>query len=345
MPQTVRDHVRHHRARQTVHEHRDVLLKRADKKTDWKKVLTDNKDHLRIIVYGTTLSLASMIPYVIMIVLWFRVYHDSFALTLIPFLGLLVIAALMVFVSRKEVLGIERPWLRWSGALFAFCAIVGCIVGFFLYFRSLAYYWRYASLRSYTNIAAAQNAASFSDANMLLWTEDTHLDTMRSVGYKSKWDGGTYCVAPIVDGTMTTTQPIYYWAVGENCCSARADFSCDDAADSTTRSALVVLEPEDVVRPFMKWAVLGASYPKYERALLLQSGTYSDTVADEVKLVRWVKNPIATMNSYYSNAATRCIWVSVGFWLLLEVFCCIIAATVFIKEKKPLEAALRSSAA
>merc|ERR1719181_266254 len=81
---------------------------------------------------------------------------------------------------------------------------------------------------------------------MLLWTEDTRLDPMRAVGFKSRWTGQTYCAAPIVDSTMNSANDINYWAVGENCCSARAEFHCDDAADPTTRSALVLLEPEDV---------------------------------------------------------------------------------------------------
>lgn len=161
---------------------------------------------------------------------------------------------------------------------------------------------------------------------MILWTEDTSLDSLRSVGFKSKWTGQTYCVAPIVDGVMSNIDPVSYWAVGENCCNSRSSFWCGDAGNPTTRSSLVVLEPEDVVRPFMTWAVLGAAYPRYERAIRLQEATFATKAAQKIKLVMWSKDPIALKDSFYDDAASRCVWMSVIFFVAMEIMACWVTA-------------------
>lgn len=321
-PRTTRDHVRRQSATQAVHEHRDKLLKRADKKTNWKEMFGGGitaKDNKRILAWGFFLSLGAMAAYVIMIVLWFRLFHFSFDLTVLGFLGLLTVGIVMAVASSR------KPWLFWLGVLFAFSAVVGCFVGFILYFQSLAYYWRYQGLRSYTNVAAAQRVDAFTDAGMFLWTEDTRLDAMRAVGYRSKFNGQIYCVAPIVDGTMGGSAPTNYFAVGENCCNARASFTCDDAADGQVRSALVLLEPEDVVPGFMLWAARNSVYPRFERAIHLQASTYSTTPAGVLKLVKWVRDPIQAKNAFYDEAVTVCIWTSCIYYFFLFLACCFVA--------------------
>lgn len=283
-----------------------------------------------------------MVSYVVMIMVFFLVYHKNFNNTVFTFILLITVAALMALASRRQLTGIERPWLRWVAFMFAVSALLGVIVGFGLYYQFLCYYWRYQDLRAYTNVAASQQADAFTDANMFLWTEDTRLDPMRSVGYKSRWTGQTYCVAPIVDGTMGSVAPISYWAVGENCCTARAEFMCDDAADITVRSALVILEPEDVVRPFMTWAVRDATYPKFKNAVALADATYSTAAASTVKLVKWVKDPIVAMNNFYSDATTKCIWTSILLYLVLQLICFVIAYYYIVIPGKDMESALRN---
>jgi len=317
-------------------------VKQADHKPNWRKMGGDTKDRARLVLYGTGLNLGSMVPYVIMIYTWFRVYYRSFNDTVLMFIFLLTLASLLGFASRRQVSGIERPWLRWLAAMFAFMTLVGCVAGFFLYYRSLCYYWRYQDLRSYTNVAGSQGADAFPDANMFLWTEDTRLDSMRSVGYRSRWTGDSYCVAPIVDGTMSASNPISYWAVGDGCCSARAEFVCNDAVDLTVRSALVILEPKDVVRPWMQWAVQRATYPRYVDAIALQEATYSTTAAQTVKLVKWVKDPIAAMNAYYTEASWACVRWSVFFFFAQEAACLFIAYKYIVSPQKKFEMALRN---
>jgi len=42
--------------------------------------------------------------------------------------------------------------------------------------------------------------------------------------------GHTYCVAPILSADAEKAE---FWAVGVDCCGARASFMCDDAAVAT----------------------------------------------------------------------------------------------------------------
>lgn len=285
--------------------------------------------------WSTGLALAAMVAYIVMILMWFLVYYKSFSWTVLVFVLLLVASVIMVISSQKNVTGIERRWLFWLGVLFGQSAVIGLIVGFFLYFSNLVYYWRYQDLRTYTNVAASQQAYAFNDGGMLLWTEDTRIDVMRSVGYKSRWDGETYCVAPIVDSTMTSANPINYYAVGMNCCNARAQFECDEASDLTTRSALVILEPDDIVRPYMQWAVAGATFPRYENAIRLQESTYFTRASQQgLKFVRWTKDPIALKDSFYEAARKWCIIASLIYFFVLVCESAVLAIYRIIPERK-----------
>merc|ERR1719321_2543148 len=194
---------------------------------------------------------------------------------------------------------------------------IGLIFGFFMYFRYLVYYQRYVELRPYNNIGGREAVAQFNDASMFLFTQDSRLDVMRSVGYKSRFTGETYCVAPVVDSTMSSANNINFWAVGDNCCLARGEFVCGDAQDSRTMSALVVLEPEDVVRPFMRWAVAGSVFPRYERSIKLQEAAYATRAATNIKMLYWVADPIKKQNSFYDTAKNQTIWTTVLLWIFL----------------------------
>jgi len=337
------DLVRQHRARAEVHTERDRLLRRADKNVDLQKFMpSDGKDRARAILLTLGLVAASMVGYVVMMLMWFFVYHDSLAQTVVALIFLLILSVIMCLASTRRALGKERPWLWWLGLLFGLSTLVSLVAGFFLYFRFLCYYWKYAEMRTYTNVAAAQDSSAFSDGSMYLFTEDTRLDPMRAVGYRSRWTGSTYCVAPIVDSTMNNGNDIYYWAIGTDCCNTRAEFHCDDAEDFTARSALVVLEPEDIVRPFMQWAVRGAAYPHYKDAVALQEATFFTKAARSPKLVFWTSNPVAMKDAFYSGARTRCVYVTAIYTPLVAVFTYWISWRLIPKQRR--EPVIRQSA-
>merc|ERR1719478_539846 len=247
--------------------------------------------------------------------MWFMVYRDSFAWSVVMLLLCLGVSGGIVFYGSRN--RGARMWIIIMGCMCALVTLTGLVFGFFMYYKYLVYYLRYTELRTFSNVGGSQSVTEFSDGSMFLFTQDTRLDVMRSVGYKSRFTGQVYCVAPVVDSTMTAANPINFWAVGENCCLARGEFVCNDAQNPRTMSALVVLEPEDVVRPFMRWAVAGSVYPRYERAIHLQEASYGVRQARRVRLVYWVKDPIRMQNSYYYNARNMAVWFTVGLWVVL----------------------------
>lgn len=328
------DKARAHRAVQELRGERDKLLSFGDKRMSAQTVIpSDGKDRARALLWSLALLAGPAVAYVLMILAWFFTYHASIVRFCVLFASLIATSIGMSVLSFKWAGGKERPWLWWLGFYSGQATLVALVVGFFLYYRGLAYYWKYEEMRIYTNVAGAQNDEAFPDASMFLFTEDTRLSMERAVGYKSRWTGGVYCVAPIMDTTMSTVSPIYYWAIGENCCESRADFHCGDSGDYTTRSALVALRPKDIVRPFMEWAVRGSSYDKYLDAVELETATYTTKAADDPTFVYWSRDPIAFKDSFYNNAAQQAVQASLLYFTLLLVQIYLSAWSLLPKQK------------
>lgn len=334
MPGGYADAVRALRARQEVASEKDRLMQRADRRTDLKRFGPDDyKDRARAILITAAMSVPGMCPYATMLCLWFYVYHKSFLQAFVVSGSFFVLGMLFFAGSTKRALGKDRPWLWWFGAVWIQATVVGLIVGFFLYFRYLAYFWKYEETRTYNNVTAAEDASAFGDGSIFVFTEEVRLDTMRSVGFKSRWTGETFCVAPLVDATMSQANEIQYWAVGQDCCAARAEFFCGDAGDFTTHSALRILEPEDVVRPFMRWAVRGANYPKYLEAVRLQEATYSTKSSPTPTLIMWSKDPVAAKDAFFDDARDICIRVSLAYFAVVLVALYFVAWRLIPKQR------------
>lgn len=326
---------RQFRAKRAIASERDRLLKKADSNINVSKYLpSDSKDQARAFVITAMLAGVGVLPYFATVGLWFYVYHNSFVATVCVTAALLIICAMLCVGSFKRTLGKDRPQMWWLGVVGAQATIVGTMLGFFCYFHYLAYYWKYQEMRTYTNVAGAQSTAAFGDASMFLFTEDTQVDPSRAVGFKSKWSGSTFCAAPIIDSTMNQGADIHFWAVGEGCCNARGHFKCDDAGDFSTRSGLVVLEPADIVRPFMKWAVRDAAYPKFKDAIALSEAQYLVRASPEPMLVRWTKEPIAMKDSFWWSAKSLYTTFSVVYCLLAVAFCYSVSWQLIPKQKR-----------
>merc|ERR1719181_504836 len=214
-------------------------------KTPMKWSREDGQAKAMAAIHSIAISLVCIGFFSIMMIMWFKVYRKSFGWSVFMVLVSLAAAALITVLGLKKKQ--ERMWIVFMGFLALLMIFVGIVFGFFMYYRHLVYYLRYQEMRTYSNVGGSQSAAGFNDGSMFLFTQDTRLDVMRSVGFRSRWTGETYCVAPVVDSTMTAANPVNWWAIGSNCCLARGEFVCDDAEDPKTMSALVVLEPEDVV--------------------------------------------------------------------------------------------------
>ncbi|CAJ1434495.1 unnamed protein product [Effrenium voratum] len=314
------DKARTHRAQQELHSERDRLLKRADKRIGLTGHRGDGKDNARRLLWTFALLILPAIAYTSIMLAWFLVFHDSIVKFLVFFVGYMALGVILAALSYPWLTGKGRPWMWWMGFYTVQAAIAALVVGFFLYYRNLVYYFKWEEMRAYTNVAAAQDNAAFPDASMYLFTEDTRLDTARAVGYKSRWTGQVYCVAPLVDPTMDSVQSVYYWAIGEDCCEKRADFKCGDAQDPSTRSGLVALKPSDIVRPYMRWAVRGSPYERFENAVKLEEATYTTQAADQPTFIYWTRDPVALKDSFYQEAKGSCVlWSLVYFAVLLVI--------------------------
>lgn len=328
------DQFRQFRSKRALQSENDRLLAKANAKIDASRRLPgDGKDQARAIVSTGMLLGLGLLPFFATLSLWFYTYHESFVETICVTAALLILSALLCVGSFKRSLGKDRPAMWWLGVICAQATLVGTFLGFFCYFHYLAYYWKYQEMRTYTNVAAAQTASAFGDGSMFLFTEDTRVDASRGVGFKSKWSGETYCAAPIVDSSMGQGSDINYWAVGEGCCAARGDFKCDDAGDFSTRSALVVLEPADVVRPFMQWAVRHASYPKFTDAIALAEAQYLVRASATPKLVRWSRDPIAMKDAFHRDAVSLCKTCGTVYVSLAAVLCYAVSWQLVPKQR------------
>lgn len=216
-------------------------------------------------------------------------------------LAALLASALATLVGLLTVrLLARRPWL---GRMLIAAALTGTAGGLHIYYRSMLYYFHYRAAVSYTNIAASQPALMLADAGSVRFTSDSRVDGTRSVGFQSALDATRFCIAPVVDSSMSPTEPVSFFAVGVGCCSWRGRFHCDDAEDASAKGALMSVSPQELVSPFMQWAVRDpVQHESYEDALLLQQAVYATPLAKQVRLLRWTKDPANLQDAFLSQA-------------------------------------------
>lgn len=302
------------RAREALSNEGDALLKKGEKALKWyDNVPKDKKEKIKGILKVAGIMATAGAFYTTMMLMWFLVWHLSITWTVIV-LALMVVACFVMCI-----MGVVRGsrLTFWIGLLTFEAVVVSVVCGFFCYYGELVYFYKYEELRTYTNVGASQSTTQFSDAGMFLYTEDSKLDAARAVGYASRWHGGTFCVAPITDSTMSNADNINYWAVGRDCCSPRGTFQCNDAQDQSTRSALIMLEPEEIVRSSMTWAVSNSLMDVYMNAIRLQEANFFTQSAPSPKLVYWSRDPIQMKDDYYHRAVVTCVVVSSIFFVLL----------------------------
>jgi hypothetical protein len=299
----------------------DGLMKKGNVKALMKWIHKEEQDKAWAVLHCLLCTAVALAFFFAMIYVWFAIYHTTFFWSVfILFVLILIACVIILFGSGNGKLTYkQRKWVVCLGITCILTTILGTVLGFIMYFQYLAYYFRYLEMRAYTNVGASQAVSSFNDGDMFLFTMDTRLDVMRSIGHRSKYSGNDMCVAPLVDKTMSNVNPINFWAAGDNCCLARSQFMCDDAKDANAMSALVMLEPDEVVRPFMTWAVRGAVYPRYVNAIMQQESAYATRAADKIRLVYWVKDPIAKRDSFYYDARRRVMWFGLILCLCLLV--------------------------
>lgn len=187
-----------------------------------------------------------------------------------------------------------------AGLLCLVAVIAGTVCGLYNYYEHMFAYWSFLDNGVYTNLLPSEPAAMHKDAGKIFFSDFARVDTTKSVGYK---DGPVYCVAPITD--EVPAPKMQYWAVGQNCCSQRADFNCDDAWSAKAHSGVVVLESNELIP---------SRRDQYMKAVKLAESTYDIVSAPDPILVRWVAEPEVVQDDYWRSGigfliASVCIYL------------------------------------
>lgn len=167
--------------------------------------------------------------------------------------------------------------IGWCFVLGVSCG-VACILA--IWFGSTGYQWYMREFwwmeigRHYTELDATTSAQSRNDASWLHFKEGSHVDTMKTVGYR---DGSIYCVAPVLSVNQVTR--VEYWAIGKDCCQKRSGFTCGDAGKPGAQSAIALLGKDFVEKAL------------YLRAVRQAEATYKLASAEGALLVQWVRDP------------------------------------------------------
>ena len=91
---------------------------------------------------------------------WFFIFHAAIVKFLAIFFCFILGGIVVMLLSFRWLTGKPRPWLWWMGFYTLQASMAALVIGFFLYYRNLVYYWNFEEMRSYTNVAAAQDDAA-----------------------------------------------------------------------------------------------------------------------------------------------------------------------------------------
>lgn len=233
-------------------------------------------------------------------------YHMLSEVIWATFAILLVGAGLFTMLSASE-----RPMHMYLGVLSTAGIVVGACVGFTCYQLQLSHFWFLNDGHVYTNVLPSDPAAGYVDAGKLLFTEDSRVDTSKSLGYQ---DGDTYCVAPIIDGS--DTGDVEFWAAGVNCCAARGNFICDDAFEPDARGGAIIRSVS---------ALSVDVRDKYALAVKQAEAAFEIASTADPLFVRWVQDPQLLQDDFW-HVGCGIIIAGLGVYLLLQcIFVCLIA--------------------
>jgi len=281
--------------------------------------------------------------------------------------GVLVFASLSCMLFGPRL----RCWRGWvpSALLGALCILgltAGAWVGLLAYGRHMVYYYKLIDGRTYTNVSPASQANVVRDGAMILFQQSAMVDELRSLGYKDPVTGQMHCVAPIVDHSMSPTDPVSFFAVGEDCCNYRETFSCDSANDPISLTALLMLEPQEVMPEAVRRVADatgrltsadrsgpmadsssssssygGTEYGNYLKAIRIQQANFNTLLrpganGPEIRLLRWVKNPMALRDQHWVDGLDLVKKWSVVYLIVAFVLSLICTAHFIRSERNQL---------
>lgn len=213
-----------------------------------------------------------------------------------------------------------KPWTRPTGIGCLLAFIFASVVGLYLYDSFAIFPKFYGNTRKYTNVVPAEPAGAVADAGKIVFTRESYVDVTQSIGYIME-DGVTYCAAPIRDGSGI--ERMEFWAVGVGCCSAKGEFYCDAAGDSSAHSGIVVFDNNGYFNE--------ARFDYYEKARRKAEAEYSLQSVFMPVYVRWVKESnLDMLSNQYRDKAILFQVIFCVLWLGISA-----ALAIFLLRSRP----------
>lgn len=238
----------------------------------------------------------------------FAYHHVPIVIWLLVILGIALCASQMQSASQRQTAQTLRLIIL---AMIALC--VAAIVGLINYKRFFAWYWFYEDGHTYTEVNPSEPAAGYSDASELMFTNRSHIDVTKSLGYK---DVQVYCVAPILSNDPAQNNgPVQFWAAGLDCCAARGLFGCDDAWNPHARGGAVV--PSEATLD-------GGVLDNYRRATRQAEAAFNITSAQTAIVLHWVVDPEQVRRNHFRSGVGMLL-ISCAVYLALS---CLVAGLV-----------------
>lgn len=207
-------------------------------------------------------------------------------------------------VSIKPVDSGNTALQFFMGTLCLVASVFASVLGYYNYHTNMFAYWSLEMNGEYFNVLPTQLAEAHADAGKIVFSDNTRVDTTRGTGYKN---GAVYCVAPILDDVPVGK--VQFWAVGTDCCAARADFNCDDAWSSKARSGVVVLDSNS-------W--MPSQRDQYLQAIKIAESTFEIVSAKNPMLVRWVLDPEVIQDDYWRTGVGFLV-AELSIYLLVSI--------------------------
>jgi len=248
--------------------------------------------------HAASLAVLILMPWLIFTtvscLLTFAYHHFRVLVWVLIFLGALLSLLFIALSSRNR----RGPFFYLAlGVLCVFAIMMSTVLGLYCYYEYAIKFWSCEEGRAYVNVRPEESAAGHLDAGRLTFSEDAHVDTGRSVGYRDK-DGGVYCVAPILsEEDMITAE---YFAAGEDCCGQRGNFNCDGAWDEKAKSGVVIVEgiPGGVLSDA---PLLTNAREMYMKAAQEAAGAYELKLGKKPIFVRWVRDAQKIEDEYWGD--------------------------------------------
>jgi len=171
---------------------------------------------------------------------------------LVIFFGVVLAFGVPAFNAVRKKGG-EPTWLVFLFLTCLMAWLLALIAGEWNFTHNMQPYYQISNLNTYSSVdPALVQGRELMDAGRVVFTNSTHLDIARSIGFRSTT---MYCVAPLTSTSDNVSLATYdFWAVGTDCCqSGSPGFRCGDFTDPRVHAGLRLMRDEE--KPFYRLAV------------------------------------------------------------------------------------------